>query len=140
MKRYYNKNIEANYQNVEIIDKNVRRLLAPNPSPFTFHGTGTYVIGDEDLAIIDPGPLLDSHVNGLLKLIGDAKKIHLFITHTHADHSPAANEIKKRIKCLTYGYGPYKSKKFDTNFEEGHDLTFNPEVILKDGDIVKGKN
>lgn len=139
MKNYYNKNFKANYNTVEIIDSNVKRLLAKNPSPFTFYGTGTYIIGhDDDLAIIDPGPLIESHIFNLLKLLKSAKKASLFITHTHADHSPAAKVIKENIDCTSYGYGPYKRKKFDTNFEEGHDLTFKPDICLNDGELVNG--
>ena len=140
MKNYYNKNFKANYDATETIDNNVKRLLAKNPSPFTFYGTGTYIIGSDELAIIDPGPLLKNHIEKLLKIIRKVSKVKLFITHTHADHSPAASVIKEHIKCTTFGYGPYKRKKFDTNFEEGHDLTFKPDVYLNDGDIVKGKD
>ena len=57
---------------------------------------------------------------------------------THADHSPAAKVIKENIDCTSYGYGPYKRKKFDTNFEEGHDLTFKPDIYLNDGELVNG--
>ena len=138
MKNYYNKNFKANYNTIENIDSNVRRLLAKNPSPFTFYGTGTYIIGHEDLAVIDPGPLVESHIFNLLKLLKSAKKVSLFITHTHADHSPAAKVIKENIECTTYGFGPYKRKKFDTNFEEGHDLNFKPDIYLNDGEIVNG--
>ena len=138
MKNYYNKNFKANYNTIENIDSNVRRLLAKNPSPFTFYGTGTYIIGHDDLAVIDPGPLVESHIFNLLKLLKSAKKVSLFITHTHADHSPAAKVIKENIECTTYGFGPYKRKKFDTNFEEGHDLNFKPDIYLNDGEIVNG--
>ena len=138
MKNYYNKNFKANYNTIENIDSNVRRLLAKNPSPFTFYGTGTYIIGHDDLAVIDPGPLVESHIFNLLKLLKSAKKVSLFITHTHADHSPAAKVIKEYIECTTYGFGPYKRKKFDTNFEEGHDLNFKPDIHLNDGEIVNG--
>ena len=140
MKRYYNKKFTANYENAEILDVNVKRLLAPNPSPFTFYGTGTYIIGDEEVAVIDPGPKIESHIKNLLKLISQASKVHLFITHTHADHSPASKIIKDNINCITYGYGPYPRKNFNTEFEEGHDLTFKPDVTLKDGELIKGKN
>ena len=140
MKQYYNKEFEANYQNAEILDFNVRRLLAPNPSPFTYYGTGTFIIGDQELAIIDPGPKIDKHIDNLIKLIGNIKNVHLFITHTHADHSPAAKILKEKINCITYGYGPYTRKNYDSDFEEGHDLTFNPDIILSDGEIIKGKN
>jgi len=140
VKRYYNKKFTANYENAEILDVNVKRLLAHNPSPFTFYGTGTYIIGDEEVAVIDPGPKIESHIKNLLKLISQASKVHLFITHTHADHSPASKIIKDNINCITYGYGPYPRKNFNTDFEEGHDLTFKPDVTLKDGELVKAKN
>ena len=138
MKNYYNKNFKANYDAIEDIDGNVKRLLAKNPSPFTFHGTGTYIIGCDDLAVIDPGPLVETHIFNLLKLLKNTKKVSLFITHTHADHSSAARVIKENLGCTSFGYGPYKRKNFDTNFEEGHDLTFKPDVQLNDGEIVKG--
>tara|TARA_A100001011_G_scaffold399498_1_gene508435 strand:- start:16357 stop:17241 length:885 start_codon:yes stop_codon:yes gene_type:complete len=139
VKNYYNKNFKANYDAIETIDNNVRRLLARNPSPFTFYGTGTYIIGKDELAIIDPGPLEEKHIEKLLNIIRKATKVKLLITHTHADHSPAAMVIKENIECTTFGFGPYKRKKFDTRFEEGHDLTFKPDVYLNDGDTVKGK-
>ena len=138
MKNYYNKNFKANYDAIEDIDGNVKRLLAKNPSPFTFHGTGTYIIGYDDLAVIDPGPLVETHIFNLLKLLKNAKKVSLFITHTHADHSSAARVIKENLGCTSFGYGPYKRNNFYTNFEEGHDLTFKPDVQLNDGEIVKG--
>ena len=97
-------------------------------------------MGSGEIAIIDPGPIIESHITNLLKIIRKANKVYLFITHTHADHSPATRIIKEKIDCISYGYGPYKSKKFDTKFEEGHDLTFSPDVYLKDGDIIKSNN
>ena len=68
----------------------------PNPSPFTFYGTGTYIIGKNELAIIDPGPNIGSHIEIMLKIINKKTLVHLFITHTHADHSPAAKIIKEK--------------------------------------------
>ena len=140
MKKYYNKNFEPNYKIAEVVDTNVKRLLAPNPSPFTFQGTGTYLIGNKEIAIIDPGPRIESHVENLLSIIDKDILIHIFITHTHADHSPAAELIKKERKAITYGYGAYPFEKYDTNFEEGHDLNFKPDIILKDGEVIKKKD
>ena len=140
MKKYYNKKFKPNYHEIEKVAENVRRLLAPNPSPFTFHGTGTYIIGNNELAIIDPGPNIDSHIESILKIIHKKDLVHLFITHTHADHSPAAKIIKEKTNSITYGYGAYPSDRYDTQFEEGHDLDFSPDIILKDGDLIKGPN
>ena len=138
MKQYYNKKFNPNYNSFDNVDTNLRRLLAPNPSPFTFHGTGTYIIGKKEIAIIDPGPEINSHINRLLKILNNKNTVHLFITHTHCDHSPAAKIIKEKTKSITYGYGRYPHEKYDSSFEEGHDLSFIPDVELKDGDIIKG--
>ena len=107
MKNLYNKDFVPNYKNTEIIDDNVRRLLAPNPSPFTFYGTGTYIIGKKELAIIDPGPKIDTHISSLLDLIEKTSLVHLFITHTHADHSPATRphhrrQIRRQTRSMFY--------------------------------------
>ncbi len=138
MKQYYNKKFKPNYHKLEEIDINVIRLLAPNPSPFTFYGTGTYIIGKNELAIIDPGPNIGSHIEIMLKIINKKTLVHLFITHTHADHSPAAKIIKEKTRSITYGYGAYPKERYESQFEEGHDLDFKPDIKLKDGDIVKG--
>ena len=137
MKKYYNKEFKPNYEYAEEVSNNVKRLLAPNPSPFTFHGTGTYIIGNKEIAIIDPGPRIESHVKNLLNIIDKDNIIHIFITHTHTDHSPAAELIKKERKAITYGFGAYPLYKYDTKFEEGHDLNFKPDIFLKDGDMVE---
>jgi len=140
VKKYYNKKFKPNYELAEEVSNNVKRLLAPNPSPFTFHGTGTYIIGNKEIAIIDPGPRIESHVENLLNIIDKDSIIHIFITHTHADHSPAAELIKKERKAITYGFGPYPLDKYETKFEEGHDLNFKPDIFLKDGEIIGKKD
>src|SRR5690606_38698875 len=75
----------------EELQPDVRRVLAANPSPFTYTGTQTYLVGDEDgLAVIDPGPDLPEHVERLVEAIGDAAVTAILCTHTHRDHSPAS--------------------------------------------------
>ena len=78
-----------NYDNVEKISFLVKKLMAPNPSPFTLFGTGTFIIGRKQVCIIDPGPLIESHINKLLSSIDRKRISHILVTHTHADHSPA---------------------------------------------------
>ena len=73
----------------------VRRVVARNPSPFTFKGTGTYLIGHGKVAVIDPGPDLAEHVEALLNALGGETVTHILITHTHLDHSPAAAAVKR---------------------------------------------
>ncbi|MGH6925662.1 MAG: MBL fold metallo-hydrolase, partial [Propylenella sp.] len=74
----------------------VRRVTAPNASPFTFAGTNTFLIGTRSLAVIDPGPADMAHVEALLTAIGDERVAHILATHTHRDHSPAARLLKAR--------------------------------------------
>ena len=75
--KYYNNKFKPNYEFAEAVSNNVKRLLAPNPSPFTFHGTGTYIIGNKEIAIIEPGPRIESHVKNLLNIIDKDNIIHI---------------------------------------------------------------
>ena len=86
----------------------VSRIVAKNPSKFTYHGTGTYIIGDpagSELAVIDPGPIDDAHLTALLDAIGGRTVSHILITHTHPDHSPAAKSLSEITSAPTYGLG-----------------------------------
>ena len=137
MKNFLNRNYKPNYHTLEKISKNVRKLLAPNPSPFTFHGTGTYIVGIEEICIIDPGPKVESHIRNLLNQINKRSIKHIFITHTHSDHSPAAEILKQETGAKTYGFGPYPGMKTNNDFEEGHDTRFIPDIFLEDGQEVE---
>jgi glyoxylase-like metal-dependent hydrolase (beta-lactamase superfamily II) len=84
-------------------------VLAENPGPFTYHGTGTYLIGRGDVAVVDPGPLDDEHVERVIAALDPGERItHLLITHTHSDHSPASALLQQRTGALTYGFGPQR--------------------------------
>jgi glyoxylase-like metal-dependent hydrolase (beta-lactamase superfamily II) len=74
----------------------VRRLTAENPGPFTFHGTNTYLVGENALAVIDPGPEDERHLQAILTAAGDAPITHIFVSHTHRDHSPLAGRLKAK--------------------------------------------
>ena len=80
---------------VEQVSPLIRRLISPNPSPFTFTGTCGYIIGKGDVAFIDPGPENDAHVETILSAIAGEKLTHILVTHTHRDHSPAARALKQ---------------------------------------------
>ena len=82
------------YGRLERVAPGIRRIVARNPGPFTFRGTGTYVVGDGEVAVIDPGPDLDEHVAALLAGLAGEQITHILITHTHRDHSPAAAAVK----------------------------------------------
>ncbi|MBO45222.1 MAG: MBL fold metallo-hydrolase, partial [Rhodospirillaceae bacterium] len=78
----YNKELEFEYGEVDQLSPLIRRVIANNPGPFTFHGTGTFIIGQGEVAVIDPGPLDQEHVDALLRATQGEKITHIFVTHT----------------------------------------------------------
>ena len=82
------------YGALESVAPGIRRIVANNPGPFTFRGTGTYVVGEGEVAVIDPGPDLAEHVDALLAGLSGERITHILVTHTHRDHSPAAAAVK----------------------------------------------
>ncbi|MDA0239482.1 MAG: MBL fold metallo-hydrolase [Proteobacteria bacterium] len=136
----FDREFDATYGEIETVSPMIRRVLSPNPSAFTFKGTGTYIIGHGNVAVIDPGPLLDEHVDALNRALDSETVTHILITHTHNDHSPAAQPLKERAGAPTYAYGPHGSGKFEQGIvvEEGGDLDFVPDVEVRDGDIIEG--
>jgi glyoxylase-like metal-dependent hydrolase (beta-lactamase superfamily II) len=92
---------------VEQVDHGVRRVLAPNASPFTFHGTGTYIVGEGTVAVIDPGPADEAHINALVTALQDETVSHIVCTHTHADHSPGSRMLRDRVGGVIVGCAPH---------------------------------
>lgn len=103
----FNLDHEVVYGAVDRVSPLVQRVTCENPSRFTFKGTGTYIVGNETVAIIDPGPPENAHVDALVAAIDGRPVTHLLITHTHGDHSPAAGLLKQHIDAPTYGFGPH---------------------------------
>jgi len=135
----YVRNMTVDYGVVERLSPLIRRIIARNPSPFTFHGTGTYIVGNGAVAVIDPGPALDDHVQAILDGLDPGETVsHQIITHTHRDHSPAARLLGVATGAKTYGFGPHGSGNADGVVEEGADHDFTPDVTLRDGDIIEG--
>ena len=134
---HFDHSLPAVYGVAQRLSPRIERLLAHNPSPFTFRGTGVYLVGDaENVVVIDPGPNVPGHVASLLAAIGDRKVTHILITHTHRDHSPAAAPLKAATGARTYGYGPHA--RYQDDVEEGGDRDFVPDVLVKDGDRIAG--
>jgi glyoxylase-like metal-dependent hydrolase (beta-lactamase superfamily II) len=128
------------YGRLEPVAPMIRRIVARNPSPFTFRGTGTYVIGHGEVAVIDPGPDFPEHVEALLAGLGDERVTHILITHTHRDHSPAARTLKAATGAPTYGFGPHAGgKRGGPAVEEGGDWDFVPDIRLGDGNKIAGR-
>ena len=136
----YVRDMTFEYGKADRVSPMIRRVVAGNPSAFTFHGTGTYIVGHGAVAVIDPGPLLDSHVDALVRALGPERATHIVITHTHRDHSPAARPLKQATGAPTYGFGPHGSGRADGGgeVEEGTDRDFVPDVRVCDGDRIEG--
>jgi glyoxylase-like metal-dependent hydrolase (beta-lactamase superfamily II) len=115
------------------------RIVANNPGPFTFKGTGVYIAGGEDVAVIDPGPDLPEHIAALKRVLAGRRVTHILVTHTHSDHSPAAKPLKEWSGAKTYAFGPHGSGREEgPTVEAGGDMDFVPDVRVKDGDIIAG--
>jgi glyoxylase-like metal-dependent hydrolase (beta-lactamase superfamily II) len=127
------------YGRLEPVAPGIRRIVARNPSPFTFKGTGTYVVGNGEVAVIDPGPDLSEHVEALVAGLAGERVTHILITHTHRDHSPAARPLQAATGAPTFGFGPHAGgKRGEAGAEEGGDWDFVPDVVVRDGDPVIG--
>lgn len=119
----------------------VSRVTANNPSPFTFKGTNSYIIGTTGLAIIDPGPDDDEHLKALLSAIGGRPVSHIVVSHTHRDHSPLAARLSKATGAQTYAEGPHRAARLaagDSPLESGADTVFVPDRRLTDGQVLAG--
>jgi glyoxylase-like metal-dependent hydrolase (beta-lactamase superfamily II) len=118
----------------------IRRVVARNPSPFTYHGTGTYVIGRGEVAVVDPGPAIVEHVDALIAALAGERITHQIITHTHMDHSPAARLLAERTGARTFGFGPHGQGRYErgATVEAGADLAFIPDVRVADGQVIEG--
>ncbi|MDX1431936.1 MAG: MBL fold metallo-hydrolase [Gammaproteobacteria bacterium] len=128
------------YGVLEEVAPGVRRIVARNPSPFTWHGTGTYVLGRGNVAVVDPGPDLAEHVDALLDALEGETVTHLLVTHTHRDHSPACRAVQAATGAPSYGFGPHGSGRIEAGVqvEEGADYDFVPDVSVRHGDVVAG--
>jgi glyoxylase-like metal-dependent hydrolase (beta-lactamase superfamily II) len=134
------KDLQFAYGTVSGLSPLVRRVIAKNPSAFTFHGTGTYIIGHKDsVAVIDPGPDDPAHVEALLDSLAGESVSHILVTHTHRDHSPGAALLKARTGAPTYAFGPHPQPQGGPAVEEGGDHDFMPDHLLQDGDVLQGK-
>jgi glyoxylase-like metal-dependent hydrolase (beta-lactamase superfamily II) len=127
------------YGVAEQVSPLIRRVIAPNGGSFTFHGTGTYIVGRGKVAVIDPGPALPDHVDAILAAVEGETISHQIITHTHRDHSPAARLIAAETGAKTYGFGPHGGGRGAGDVEEGADHDFSPDVTVRDGDVIAGE-
>jgi len=117
----------------------VRRVLAANPSAFTFTGTQTYIVGTGDeVAVIDPGPLEDEHLAALLSAIGGARLTAICCTHTHRDHSPAAAALAGKTGAPVIGCAPLTLSDDGPRSDAAFDETYRADRVLADGESISG--
>ena len=132
------------------VENGVRRMLAPNASAMTYHGTNTYLVGEAEVAVVDPGPDDLQHIDDLITAAGGENRIsHIIVTHAHVDHSLGAAELARRTGAPIYAYGRADRGQSDlmkrlveegmNRSGEGVDSAFVPDVQLEDGDRIIGK-
>ncbi|MGZ5871983.1 MAG: MBL fold metallo-hydrolase [Bradyrhizobium sp.] len=128
---------------VDEVRPGVRRILCKNPSPFTFTGTLSYIVGRGKVAIIDPGPADEAHAAAVLDAVRGETVTHILVTHTHRDHSMNTAPIKAATGATVYAEGPHRASRprFESekhNPESGADRDFKPDVQVKNGDVIEG--
>ncbi len=117
----------------------VARVLAPNPSPFTFTGTQTYVVGSSDVAVIDPGPDEADHLTALTAAIAGRPVVAIVCTHTHRDHSPAAQPLRAMTGAPVIGCAPLTLDDDGPRADASFDAAYRPDRILADGERLAGE-
>jgi len=158
----YVRDLDVVHGRVDRVSPLVRRVVADNPGKFTYRGTGTYLVGRGEVAVIDPGPALPGHIDAVLGALEPGERMtHLLVTHTHSDHSPGAALLQPRCGAPTFGFGPHGAVAPDDptdvvvfgdpdadgrsagsgtgdELREGADTHFRPDVVVRDGDEVSG--
>jgi len=125
---------------VEQVAPLVRRVLAPNPSPFTFTGTQTYLIGTGDVAVIDPGPDLPEHVAAILAAVEGEEITAILCTHTHRDHSPASRPLAEATGAPIVGCAPLALEDDGPRADAAFDFDYMPDRVLADGETLEGQD
>jgi glyoxylase-like metal-dependent hydrolase (beta-lactamase superfamily II) len=137
----YVRDIQFEYGACDQVSPLIRRVVANNPGPFTFKGTGTYIVGRGELAVIDPGPDLPEHLAAILAAVQGERVTHILITHHHSDHSPLAGPLQAATGAPIYGCAVATPDREDdgvVKMEAGHDLGFRPDISLCGGGEVAG--
>ena len=116
----------------------VRRILAPNPSPYTYSGTQTYVVGRGEVAVIDPGPAEPAHVAAILAAVAEERVTAIMCTHTHRDHSPAAVAVAEATGAEIVGCAPLALVDDGPRADSAFDAGYTPDRVLADGERVTG--
>ncbi len=129
--------MDAPYAIVERLEDGVGRLLARNPSPFTYFGTQTYLVGEEELVVIDPGPDLPEHVEAIVSALNGRNLAAIACTHTHRDHSPASRALKEATGAPIIGCAPLVLESIGPRADASFDKEYAPDRVLADGGAIE---
>jgi glyoxylase-like metal-dependent hydrolase (beta-lactamase superfamily II) len=131
------------------LEDGLRRVLAPNPSAMTFRGTNTYLLGEGEVAVIDPGPDDPRHLAAILAALEPGERIsHIFVTHAHLDHAPLARTLAQRTGAPVLAHGDAQAgrsaemealaQRVGIGGGEGVDRAFLPDTVLADDTVIEG--
>jgi glyoxylase-like metal-dependent hydrolase (beta-lactamase superfamily II) len=139
----FNREFTPAYGEAVPVAPNVQRITVNNPSPFTFHGTNSYIVGDRSVCVIDPGPENDDHFEALMSALKGREVTHIAVSHTHRDHSPLTKRLKAETGAITIAEGPHRSARPLHNgevnpFAESSDTEFVPDIRLAHGQRIEG--
>ena len=139
----FNRDFQPAYGVAVPVADDVQRITVNNPSAFTFHGTNSYIVGGKSVAVIDPGPEDEAHFQALMAALEGREVTHIFVSHTHRDHSPLAKRLQQATGALTVAEGPHRAARplheGERNpFAESSDMDFVPDIALGDGKSISG--
>jgi len=130
------------YGQTDAVSPLIQRVIANNPGPFTFTGTGTYIVGQAEpgatVAVIDPGPLDESHLAALLAAVEGRSVSHVLVTHTHRDHAPLARPFADIVGAPILAASPARTTHVAASLDEEDDETFSPDIVLTGGERLLG--
>jgi len=132
----FNKSLDFTYGEVSRLSPLVRRVVANNPSAYTLYGTGTYLVGEEQIAVIDPGPADVAHIDAILAATNGQEITHILITHTHLDHSAGCKLLQQHTDAKTYALGKHGADRENDPNEFGADWSFVPDELLVDSQTI----
>ncbi|HWI75746.1 MAG TPA: MBL fold metallo-hydrolase [Sphingomicrobium sp.] len=129
--------MEPPYESAEELEPGIARVLAHNPSAFTYYGTQTYLVGADEVAVIDPGPDDPGHIDAIVEAIGGRPLVAILCTHTHRDHSPAAAPLSKRTGVPIIGCAPLALETVGPRADASFDGDYSPDRVVEDGESLR---
>jgi glyoxylase-like metal-dependent hydrolase (beta-lactamase superfamily II) len=129
--------MDAPYARLEQLEPGIARVLAHNPSAFTYYGTQTYLVGEDELAVIDPGPDIPEHLDALEEAIAGRPVVAIMCTHTHRDHSPAARPLAERVRAPIVGCAPLALETVGPRADASFDGDYAADRVLSDEETVE---